>query len=115
VLLGSRAGDEHGAGAGVAVWLDQGARRVDARAALDDPVLAALLAQSEPAAPLHPHGDWHRQAAMQERARDVAELGRRQVTRKRCSERIIKALGRRAGSVHKPQCSRLNSYTLAFE
>ena len=71
-------------------------------------------AEREAAVPLHPHRDRHREAAMQERAGDVAELGRRQVTRKRCSERIIKALGRRAGRVHEPQCSHLPSYTLAL-
>jgi hypothetical protein len=37
------------------------------------------------------------------------------VTRKRRGKRIIKALGRRAGSVHVPQSSRGRSYTLAFE
>jgi hypothetical protein len=35
------------------------------------------------------------------------------VTRQCRSKRIIKALGRRAGSVHAPQSSRRGSYTLA--
>ena len=94
--------------------LDDGARFVDARAALDDQVLAALLAQGELAVALHPHRNRHRETAMQERARDVAQLGRRQVPRKRCSERIIKDLGRRAGRVHGSKSSRRHSYTLAF-
>ncbi len=111
VLRGARARDEHGRGA---QRLDDGARFVDMRAALDDPVLAALLAQGELAVSLHPHRDRHRETAMQERARDVAQLGRRQVPRKRCSERIIKDLGRRAGRVHGSKSSRRHSYTLAF-
>ena len=111
VLRGARACDEHGRGA---QRLDDGARFVDMRAALDDPVLAALLAQGELAVSLHPHRDRHRETAMQERARDVAQLGRRQVPRKRCSERIIKDLGRRAGRVHGSKSSRRHSYTLAF-
>ena len=87
--------------------------RLDARASLDDQVGAALGAEREAPVPRHPHRDRHREAAIQEGAGDVAELGRRQVTRKRCGKRIIKALGRRAGRVHVPQCSHLPSYTLA--
>jgi hypothetical protein len=37
------------------------------------------------------------------------------VPRKRGSERIIKALGRRAGRVHESQSSDRRSYTLASE
>jgi hypothetical protein len=36
------------------------------------------------------------------------------VTRERGSERIIKALGRRAGGMHTTQSSRHPLYTLAF-
>ena len=64
--------------------------------------MAALRAERESAVALHPHRDGHRQPPVQERARDVAQLRRRQVTRERCGERIIKALGRRAGRLHGP-------------
>ena len=89
-------------------------RGLDARAPLDDPVVAPLRAQREPAVARHPHRHRHREAAVQQRARDVAQLGRRQVTRECRSKRIIKALGRRAGSVHTSQSSHPPSYTLAF-
>ncbi len=92
--------------------LDAGAR-LDARAPLDDPVMTPLRAEREAALPLDPDRDRHREAAMQERAGDVTQLGRRQVTRERRSERIIKALGRRAGGMHTTQSNRHALYTLA--
>ena len=101
VLLGARAGHEQRGGARRSDRLDEG-RGIEARAPLDDQLMAALRAQGEAALSLHPDSDGHRQPAVQERARDVAQLRRGQVTRERGSERIIKALGRRAGRLHGP-------------
>ena len=113
VRLAVGPGDQEGRRCRLAERLHEG-RRLDARAPLDDPVVAPLRAQREPAVAGNPHRNRHREAAVQERAGDVAELGRRQVTRKRRGKRIIKALGRRAGRVHASQSSRLPSYTLAL-
>ncbi len=114
VILGARAGDEDG-GARIPERLDDRAGHADIGPALDDEIQAALFAQRETAVPLDPHRDGQCQPAMQERAGDVAQFGRRQVTRKRRGERIIKVLGRRADRVHTPQSSRRCSYTLAPE
>ena len=111
--LGPGTGDEKGCGRAVAERLDDG-RLLGLRPALDDPVVAALGAQCEAAFARHPDADRQRQTAIQERAGDVAQLGRRQVPRKRCGKRIIKVLGRRAGRVHTSQSSGLPSYTLAL-
>ena len=114
VIFGARARDEDGR-AHVPERLDDRAGHADVGPAFNDEVQPTLLAQRESAVPLHPHRDGQCQPAMQERAGDVAQFGRRQVTRKRRGERIIKVLGRRADRVHAPQSSRRCSYTLAPE
>ena len=102
VFPGARAGDEQRGGARRSDRLDDAPR--DSRRARRSTISSwpALRAQGEAALSLHPDSDGHRQPAVQERARDVAQLRRGQVTRERGSERIIKALGRRAGRLHGP-------------